>query len=151
HARRCIRGRDVRPWMASDSVWMLWPPRDGWRRPPRWLQRHAEARGVDAASLRLQYVRPEHDGLKVVWKDLSRGLRAAVVPATTVPNQTLYLLDATSPEEADVIAAMLNSTVVNALTLCIAERAKDFHFRYFGRTVARIPLPRVKPDDLAWP
>ena len=22
-----------------------------------------------------------------------------------------------------------------------AERAKDFHYRYFGRTIARIPLP----------
>jgi hypothetical protein len=151
HARRCIRGRDVRPWIAKESVWMLWPPRRGWRKPPQWLHRHAAARGVDPAALRLQYVRPEHDGLKVVWKDLSRGLRAAVAPASAVPNQTLYLLDATSDDEADVLAALLNSTIANALTVCIAERAKDHHFRYFGRTVARIPLPVVKPDDPAWP
>lgn len=151
HARRCIRGRDVRPWIAKESVWMLWPPRRGWRKPPRWLERHAEARGVEPASLRLQYVRPEHDGLKVVWRDLSRGLQAAVASATSIPNQTLYLLDATSDDEADVLAALLNSTIVNALALCIAERAKDFHFRYFGRTVARIPLPRVTPADEAWP
>ena len=24
-----------------------------------------------------------------------------------------------------------------------AERAKDFHYRYFGRTIARIPLPHA--------
>jgi hypothetical protein len=150
HARRVIRGRDVRRWSVTESIWMLWPPRDGWKTPPRWLQRHAAARGVDAGSLRLRWVRPEHAGVKVVWKDLSRGLRAASARAEAVPNQTLYLIDATSPEEAGVLAALLNSTTVNALALCIAERAKDFHYRYFGRTVACIPLPQVGPSDGAW-
>jgi hypothetical protein len=151
HARRCIRGRDVRRWIASEGAWMLWPPRNGWKRPPRWLQHHAAARGIEAASLQLQYVRPEHAGTKVVWKDLSRGLLAAVAAETAVPNQTLYLLDATSEEEAEVLAALLNSTIVNAMTICIAERAKDFHFRYFGRTIARVPWPPLVPDDWQWP
>src|SRR5258706_2952542 len=151
HVRRCVRGRDVRAWIANDSLWMLWPPRDGWKKTPRWLQRHATARGVDPESLRLQYVRPEHDGIKVVWKDLSRGLRAAVAGVAIIPNQTLYLLDAATPEEADVVAALLNSTIVNALALCITERAKDRHYRYFGRTIARIPLPRLRPADTALP
>jgi N-6 DNA Methylase len=148
--RPVIRGRDVQRYIATESIWMLWPPREGWKKPPRWLERHAAARGVDAGSLRLQSVRPEHAGLKVVWKDLSRGLRAATARAEAVPNQTLYLIDATSPDEAAVLAALLNSTIVNALALCIAERAKDFHYRYFGRTVARIPLPQVAPSDGAW-
>ncbi len=149
-ARRVIRGRDVRRWSATESLWMLWPPRDGWKKPPKWLERHAAARGVDAASLRLQSVRPEHAGVKVVWKDLSRGLRAATARAEAVPNQTLYLIDASSPEEAGVLSALLNSTIANALALCIAERAKDFHYRYFGRTIARIPLPPVASSDGAW-
>ena len=149
-ARRVIRGRDVRRWSATESLWMLWPPRDGWKKPPKWLERHAAARGVAAASLRLQSVRPEHAGVKVVWKDLSRGLRAATARAEAVPNQTLYLIDASSPEEAGVLSALLNSTIVNALALCIAERAKDFHYRYFGRTVARIPLPHLTSSDGAW-
>jgi len=33
------------------------------------------------------------------------------------------------------------------LTIAIAERAKDFYFRYFGRTVARLPLPVLSPPS----
>ena len=58
-----------------------------------------------------------------------------------VPNQTLYALEAASHDEANAIAEILNSTIVNALAIITAERAKDYHYRYFGRTIARIPLP----------
>jgi hypothetical protein len=129
---------------------MLWPPPGGWRKPPRWLQRFADARAIDVGDLRLSYVRPEHAGIKVVWKDLSRGLIAAVASEALIPNQTLYVLDAASLDEAHVLAALLNSTIVNCLTICIAERAKDYHFRYFGRTLARVPLPHITPADDAW-
>jgi hypothetical protein len=107
----------------------------------------------------LKYVRPEHVGIKVVWKDLSRGFCAAVLEDSLrlgerniplVPNQTLYSLDAATIEEAHVLAALLNSTIVNVLALAIAERAKDFYFRYFGRTVARLPLPVVAPASDSW-
>src|SRR5262249_17503399 len=150
---RCVRGRDVRRWSVAEPTWMLWPPARGFRR-------FALARGLDAAALQLSYVRPEHLGIKVVWKDLSRGICAALLPdartihgraVPLVPNQTLYALDAASMDEAHVLAAALNSTIVNALTVAVAERAKDFHFRYFGRTIARIPLPRIEPTGTAWP
>ena len=156
---RCVRGRDVRRWKIADPPWMLWPPAGGWRKPPRWVERFAEARGVDIETLRLKYVRPEHVGIKVVWKDLSRGFCAAVLEDSIrlgersiplVPNQTLYSLDAATIEEAHVLAALLNSTIVNVLTIAIAERAKDFYFRYFGRTVARLPLPKVAPSSDSW-
>jgi len=156
---RCVRGRDVRRWSASDSVWMLWPPAEGWKTTPRWLEQLAKARGVDASAFRLAYVRPEHAGIKVVWKDLARGMSAAVLPDVVnvdgraiplIPNQTLYSIDTSSLSEAYAIAALLNSTIADALLLCIAERAKDAHFRYFGRTVARLPLPRVEHDSEAW-
>jgi len=156
---RCVRGRDVRRWSASDSVWMLWPPAEGWKVPPRWLENLAKARGIEASAFRLAYVRPEHAGIKVVWKDLARGMSAAVLPDAVhvdgraiplIPNQTLYSIDTSSLSEAYAIAALLNSTIVDALLLCIAERAKDAHFRYFGRTVARMPLPRVEHDSDAW-
>jgi hypothetical protein len=156
---RCVRGRDVRRWTIADPPWMLWPPAGGWRKPPKWVERFAEARGVDMEVLRLKYVRPEHVGIKVVWKDLSRGFCAAVLEDSIrlgerniplVPNQTLYSLDAATVEEAHVLAALLNSTIVNVLTIAIAERAKDFYFRYFGRTVARLPLPVVAPSSDSW-
>jgi hypothetical protein len=147
-----VRGRDVRRWKIAEPAWMFWPPGRGFRR-------FAATHGLDAGALQLQYVRPEHLGIKVVWKDLSRGICAAVLPdartihgraVPLVPNQTLYALDAASMDEAHVLAAALNSTIVNALAVAVAERAKDFHFRYFGRTLARIPLPRIEPASAAW-
>jgi hypothetical protein len=152
---RCVRGRDLRRWTVSESQWMLWPPRNGWAKPARWLERLAEERGLVPEDFRLSFVRPEHVGIKVAWKDLSRGMAAAVLPDAVniggqpfplVPNQTLYAIDAVSLDEAHVIAAVLNSTVAGALLLCTAERAKDAHYRYFGRTVAALPFPDPAPE-----
>ena len=152
---RCVRGRDVRRWSVDPPTWMLWPPAGGWLRIPRWLERFALLRGVAADDLQLAYVRPDHLGTKVVWKDLSRGIAAAVLGrqmngVPLIPNQTLYALPAKSSEEAEVLAAMMNSTVVNALAVAMAERAKDFHYRYFGRTIARIPFPQITPSSASW-
>ncbi|HYR28545.1 MAG TPA: hypothetical protein VEU30_08770, partial [Thermoanaerobaculia bacterium] len=152
---RCVRGRDLRRWTVGESQWMLWPPRKGWPQAPKWLQKLAEARGMAPADFRLSFVRPEHVGIKVAWKDLSRGMAAAVLPDEVhvgdepyplVPNQTLYAIDAVTLDEAYVIAAVLNSTIAGALLLCSAERAKDAHYRYFGRTVGALPFPDPGPE-----
>ena len=65
-----------------------------------------------------------------------------------IPNQTLYFIDAVSLDEAYAISAVLNSTIADALILAVAERAKDAHFRYFGRTIARVPLPSLDDPEL---
>ena len=152
---RCVRGRDLRRWSVAASQWMLWPPAGGWRKPPRWLEKLAAARGLDPGDYRLSFVRPEHVGIKVAWKDLSRGLAAAVLPDVVhvneqpfplVPNQTLYALDAVSLDEAYALSAILNSSIAGALLVAVAERAKDLHFRYFGRTVAALPWPEVRQE-----
>jgi len=152
---RCVRGRDLQRWHVAASRWMLWPPARGWRKVPRWLQHLADLRGMEPADFRLSFVRPEHVGIKVAWKDLSRGMAAAVLPDVVnaaghalplVPNQTLYMLDAVSLDEAWVIAAVLNSTIAGALLVSVAERAKDAHYRYFGRTVAAMPFPDTRPE-----
>lgn len=152
---RCVRGRDLQRWTTAASHWMLWPPRDGWRKPPRWLQALAEKRQLEPADFRLSFVRAEHVGIKVAWKDLSRGMAAAVLPDVVhvnemafplVPNQTLYAIDAVSLDEAYVISAILNSAIAGALLVGVAERAKDAHYRYFGRTIASLPWPDVRPE-----
>jgi SAM-dependent methyltransferase len=146
---RCVRGRDVRRWKSTGGTWMLLPPSNGGR-TAAWLGRVCDALEVTPESLRLAYVQPEHFATKVVWKDVSRGLQAVVMPPTTqvlgrefpvVPNQTLYLFEALSLQEAFALSALLNSTIFNALAAAEADRAKDSHFRYFGRTVARICAP----------
>ena len=143
---RCVRGRDIAAGVVTGASWMLWPPRGGWERIPRWLEKFAEARRVSPDDLRLDYVRSEHLGIKVVWKDVGRGIHAAVLGrgergVPLVPNQTLYTLEASSMGEARAIANVLSSAIFNALAVITAERAKDFHYRYFGRTIARVPLP----------
>jgi len=153
---RCVRGRDLQRWSAAASQWMLWPPAGGWKKPPRWVEQLAGARGIDPGDLRLSFVRAEHVGIKVAWKDLSRGFAAAVLPDVVhvnetafplVPNQTLYALDAVSLGEAYGIAAILNSSVAGALMVAVAERAKDAHYRYFGRTVAALPWADADPES----
>jgi hypothetical protein len=150
---RCVRGRDLHRWRVDSSHWMLWPPRAGWPKAPAWLEAWAAARNVDWRELSLSYVRAEHVGIKVAWKDLSRGMAAAVLPDVVniegqpfplIPNQTLYSVDAVSLDEAYGIAAVLNSTIAGALLVSVAERAKDAHYRYFGRTVAAMPWPDTR-------
>jgi hypothetical protein len=58
----------------------------------------------------------------------------------------LYAIDAVSLDEAYVIAAILNSTIAGALLVSVAERAKDAHYRYFGRTIATLPWPEPRPE-----
>jgi hypothetical protein len=153
---RMIRGRDVGRWKLRGASWMLWPPTNGTARAPQWLERFSEEIGVLPELLRLAYVRPEHLGVKVVWTDVSRGIRAVAVPDRErigglefplVPNQTTYCLDASSLEEALTVSAVLNSSLAGALAVEVAERAKDAHFRYFGSTVGAIPWPRLDAEE----
>lgn len=152
---RCVRGRDLQRWNVTQTQWMLWPPPQGFKTAPRWLEKLAAARGMEPRDFRLSFVKPEHVGIKVAWKDLSRGMAAAVLPDVVhvdgqalplIPNQTLYALDATTLDEAYVITAILNSTIAGALLVCVAERAKDAHYRYFGRTVAALPFPNAAAE-----
>lgn len=128
---------------------MIWPEDPG---TDEWKREFAAARGIPLGQLRLAYVRPEHLGWKVVWKDVATRLEAVVVPDSVeirghrvplLPNQTLYCLDAGSIDESHLHAAILNSTLVSALAAAVAEPAKDGHYRFFARTVARIPWPEV--------
>ena len=128
---------------------MLWSPAHRWD-GCEWLDELAAHFSATREELYLSYVRPEHLGTKVAWKDLSKGLQAVVLPPSThvsgrefplIPNQTLYFLDVASVSEAYALSAILNSTVFGALAVDRCERAKDNHFRYFGRSLARLPLP----------
>ena len=139
---RSTRGRDVQRWKADDSVWMLWPEK---RR--EWVETWEDRRGLQPGSFRI--ARPAgFDRCKVVWKDVSRRMTAAVLPPSRViegesvplvPNQTTYMVAVGDEPLAWGVAALLNSTIAGALLVAAADRAKDRHFRYFGRTVALLP------------
>jgi hypothetical protein len=144
---RVVRGRDVSRWHSSASTWMVWPDSG---ESSRWKSRLAKAAGISPSALRLAWVRPEHLGWKVAWKDLATKVEAVVLPDSVeargrrfplVPNQTLYMLDAVSREETYFISAILNSSLVSTLASLVAEPAKDGHFRFFGRTIGSLPWP----------
>jgi hypothetical protein len=139
---RSTRGRDVHRWKAEDSVWMLWP-----EKRHEWVERWEDRRGLQPGSFRISRP-PGFDQYKVVWKDVSRRMTAAVLPPSRViegedvplvPNQTTYVMAVGDEPLAWGVAALLNSTVAGALLVAAADRAKDRHFRYFGRTVAALP------------
>ncbi len=145
---RVVRGRDVARWTASDSLWMLRPTRSSAWLPALVASRRGRPVGA------LAYERREHRGWKVIWKDVSRGIMAAPlapsrslngVAVAVVPNQTVYCAAVRNEEEAWFAAALLNSTAAGAAALAVADRAKDFHYRYFGRTIARVPVPDIAP------
>jgi len=157
HLCRAVRGRDVRRWHAAASCWMLWPPMRGWSDPPHWVHELADHLQTNPESLRLSFVKPEHLGMKVVWKDVSRGLQAAVLPELVrisgadfplIPNQTTYFIDAVSIDEAYYLSALLNSTVLNAVAVASAENAKDSHQRFFGSLIGRLPVPAEVTEPL---
>ena len=148
----CVPGRNVRRWKVEGSIWMLRVTAEDRRTPPPWLQELAEGRGVTPADFRFAFAAADEAPRRVVWKDVSRGVAAVVLPQSAkigtnhiavVPNQTLYAVSAGSDEEAHLIAAVLNSTIAGALLVAVAERAKDHHYRYFGRTVAILPWADV--------
>jgi SAM-dependent methyltransferase len=162
--RLCVRGRDLRRWKLVGSVWMLWPTPDEQETPPAWLRALADARGITPAAFRHRFRLTSDPCNRVAWKDISRGVAAAILPdnvkagstrVPVVPNQTLYAISARTGHEAHLLAAVLNSTVAGALLVAVADRAKDAHYRYFGRTVALLPWPdfsAVERDlvDLSW-
>jgi hypothetical protein len=95
---------------------------------------------------------------KLAWRDLAATLEAALLPSTVrcwgaerqvIPLNTIYYITPPDERTADLLAACFNSLPVRTFARAIAERAKDAHFRFFGWTVAQIPLPRCWPTHTA--
>ena len=81
---------------------------------------------------------------RVVWADIGRSLRAAVIPAgnTSVPLNTCYVSKCQSLRDAFALAAIMNSDAASAWLSILAEPARGGYRRYMGWTIALMPLPR---------
>jgi len=97
---------------------------------------------VDAADTR----RP-----RVVWADLARAPRAAVLAAgdETVPLNTCYVVSAGSLDEACALAVWINSPLAAAWLAALAEPARGGYRRLLGWTMALLPLPRDWPNAIS--
>jgi hypothetical protein len=81
---------------------------------------------------------------RVVWSDISRTPRAAVLPAgdESVPLNTCYVIQCEVPVDAHALAALINSPLLAAWLALIAEPAQGGYNRYLGWTMAMLPIPR---------
>lgn len=156
---RVIRGRDVSAKGVGDGAWMLWPP--GLARMRR-QSLETLARGIGCTVdrlLRCGTINIAPHERCVIWKDVARRMIPVVLPRTmevggstvaVVPNQTLYCLIAESDADAFAFAALLASTPAGAFLNAIADAAKDGHRRFFGATVAQLPVPPAVFEPATW-
>jgi len=161
--RWAVRGRDVRAFRPRPRVRLLWTHgQDGaplHRLPPR-AARHlaphdaALRARADYASgpawtlFRTQAAAATH---RVVWADLARRLTACQLSgrrdAGLVPLNTCYVAAVRSADEAERLAAWLNSTWIRALAQIGAVPASGGCHRFSAGVVARLPLPAGVTDD----
>ena len=162
--RWAVRGRDLRPFQARPKRRLLWThgidgaPLD--RLPPgaaAHLQAHDAALRARAdyaggpfwVLFRTAAATARH---RLVWADLARRLTACALTggrdAGLVPLNTCYVAPTRSEEEAERLAAWLNSTWVRAVArLGSVPAAGGFH-RFTAAVVSRLPLPTsVLTDD----
>lgn len=153
--RPAVRGRDVRPFVATSSALLLWP---------------ADARGTPWSALptalaeylaqytaQLQRRADQHVGPwwqlfrtlaataphRVAWRDLATELQAAVMwDDRAVALNSCYVAALSSATAADSLAAWLNARPIRALARLGAEPAAGGCARFAGRTIANLPLPR---------
>jgi hypothetical protein len=161
--RRVIRGEDVRPWSIPDGrdhvIWTHGPDGRPVKNLPtgasRWLTPHRRLLAA-RSDARLAHrwwslFRTESaacDRPRVVWADIGRSLRAAILEAgdTTVPLNTCYVARCRTAEDAVALCALLNSPLASAWLSVVAEQARGGYRRYLGWTMSLLPIPRRWED-----
>ncbi len=83
------------------------------------------------------------DRPRVIWGDVGREPRASVIDAgdRTVPLNSCYVTRCQSAADAHALAALLNGPVARAWLNAVAEPARGGYRRYFGWTMALLPMP----------
>lgn len=111
-----------------------------WRRR---LEARTDARGTTAWWSLFRTESARDDVARVVWSDIGKSPRAAVLPAGdhTVPLNSCYVARAATLDDAFALAALLNSSVAAAWLAALAETARGGYHRYLGWTMARLPVP----------
>jgi methylase of polypeptide subunit release factors len=84
------------------------------------------------------------DRWRVVWPDIGRAPRAAVIPAgdPVVPLNSCYVSLLREPDDAFALATLLNSVLAAAWLNLLAEQARGGYRRYMAWTISVMPLPR---------
>lgn len=168
--RPVLRGESARLWTPAPSqeriIWTHDPAgRPLTALPPlaaRWLARWRGelSRRTDLRGRQAWWSLHRIDGAvsarpRVVWADVSRGMRACILPANSpvVPINSCYVLTCRDDTDAAAFAALLNSPLATAWLDALAEPARGGFRRYLGWTVARLPMPQdwARARDLLAP
>ncbi len=153
-SRPVVSGRDVRPWSVDTDRRIFWPydARMNFRDDlPEDLRRyfagHAE-RLVGRSDYRpdkplwqMFRVKPELVRPKVVWRDLSPKLEAALAPAGMVPLNTVYFIALRDERRARLLAGLMNSAPMRAVAYALGERARGGWRRHFAWVIRMLPVP----------
>ncbi|HEX6058703.1 MAG TPA: DNA methyltransferase [Gemmatimonadaceae bacterium] len=160
--RPLLRGETVAAWRAEpDGERLLWTHgadrRPLERLPPlaaRWLApwrsrlaARADGRGRERWWSLFRPEAADASRPRVVWADIGRVPRAAVVPAgdPCVALNSCYVLPCPALDDALAIAALLNGPLAAAWLRALAEPARGGYVRFLAWTVGRLPLPRDWP------
>jgi hypothetical protein len=160
-SRPVLAGRDVRPWAAEPERRILWPydSRLDLRSDlPEQLRRYfagnaerLEGRSDHRRGQPLWQMFRVKEGVaspKVVWRDLSPKLEAALAPSQVVPLNTVYFIPLADDRQARLVAALLNSPPVRAAAYALGERARGGWRRHFAWVMRLLPVPRRFVDFL---
>jgi hypothetical protein len=156
--RPVVRGEGIRPWcMDNGDEHIVWthdvrglPVERLPSGATRWLnpwRRQLAARADSRTGRWWSLFRTEAarmDRPRVVWADLGRAPRATILDAgdPTVPLNSCYVAICADDADARTLAAILNSPIAEAWLGALAEPARGGYRRFFGWTMALLPLPR---------
>jgi len=163
--RPLVRGDTLTPWTAPSGVspggeCIVWTHRGSGALPAlpehaaRWLapwrprlRERSDARGRDRWWSLFRTESAMTHRPRVVWSDVARTPRAAVLPAGSpcVALNSCYVVRCPELGDALALAVLLNGPLAAAYLNAIAEPARGLYRRYLGWTVALLPLPRDWP------
>jgi len=108
------------------------------------LERRTDGRGRDRWWMLFRTESSECTHPRVVWSDIGKYPKAAVIPAgdRSVPLNTCYVARCSDLADGYTLAALLNSRLIAAWLTLLAEPARGGYLRFMGWTMSLVPLPR---------
>ena len=158
--RPAIRGRDLSAWQAEPRVHLIWTHGPDGRvlaqlpaglaellepHVPRLRRRSDCRRGPPWQLFRVGLASAPY---RVVWPDLARRLLAAVIAPAPVPLNTVYGIATRTFDDANALAALLNSRWLSALASLHADPARGGFRRFNAGVVRDLPIPPA--ESPAW-
>jgi hypothetical protein len=157
--RPLVRGENIAAWSLRPSPDRIIWTHDEAGRPLRtlpagameWLsafrselEGRSDARGKARWWSLFRIESADHSRPRVVWSDVARSPRAAVIPAgdNSVAINSCYVVRCANLCDAFALTALLNSRLAAAWLNAIAEPARGGYHRYLGWTMSLLPVPR---------